>query len=350
MFHVLIDTSVWLDLAQDPKQVPLLESLDLLIMNSEVELLVPALVLSEFKKNRERVAERSRKSLTSHFQQVKDAIKKSEGDDTRKTQMLEYLSNMDHMIPLAGAKASSTLDEIERMLVHGKQIEVSDAAKVRALERAVERKAPCHHENKNSAADAVLLEVYLECVKTGKGRERFAFITHNKHDFSDMTGDPRIPHPDIASGFSKIKSLYFLTLRDFLRRIDPRIVEEAIWEHNYDPPIRSLSEVLTAMDFLTDQVWYNRHKNFAWKIKHRKHKIVTDKEWAKGHAAKGWGYSRDHTPESVWEGAQRAAEGKEEEHGKKNLGPWTDFEWGMINGKLSGLRWSLGDEWDMLDT
>jgi len=26
------------------------------------------------------------------------------------------------------------------------------------------------------------------------------------------------------------------------------------------------------------------------------------------------------------------------------------FEWGMINGKLSALRWVMGDEWDMLDT
>jgi hypothetical protein len=40
----------------------------------------------------------------------------------------------------------------------------------------------------------------------------------------------------------------------------------------------------------------------------------------------------------------------EAKYGGENLGPYTEFEWGMINGKLSALRWVTGSEWDFLDT
>jgi hypothetical protein len=40
----------------------------------------------------------------------------------------------------------------------------------------------------------------------------------------------------------------------------------------------------------------------------------------------------------------------ERRYGKDTLTPLSDFQLGMISGKLSALRWVLGDEWDFLDT
>jgi hypothetical protein len=35
---------------------------------------------------------------------------------------------------------------------------------------------------------------------------------------------------------------------------------------------------------------------------------------------------------------------------RESLEPLHDFDLGMIEGKLSALRWVLGDNWDFLDT
>lgn len=52
MFHVLLDTSVWLDLAADAKQTPLLRVLEDFIENGAIKLIVPRVVHEEFHNNR----------------------------------------------------------------------------------------------------------------------------------------------------------------------------------------------------------------------------------------------------------------------------------------------------------
>lgn len=39
-----------------------------------------------------------------------------------------------------------------------------------------------------------------------------------------------------------------------------------------------------------------------------------------------------------------------ERYGQDSLTVHSDFEWGVWSGRLSALRWILGDEWDFLDT
>jgi hypothetical protein len=348
MFKVLIDTSVWLDLAADHRQRLMLETLEAFIHLGHLKLLVPRLVLDEFRRNRERVAKAGGKAIASHVQQVKEAVKALEQNSRRKKALLAGLDDIKHKAPLIAGGAEQALTHVERLFDRAEIIEITDAAKISAAERALTRKAPCHHENKNSIADAILFETYVAQLKGAAARERFAFVTHNKHDFSGS--DSRVPHADIAVHFSKIKSLYYINLSELLARIDPSAFSEIRWEQTWVDTPRDFSEISDALDVLLKQVWYNRHKNLAWKVEKGKHKIVPREEWEANWEKRKLAYSQHHTTEDIWNGALKAAKQIERELGADNIGPWTDFEWGMINGKLSALRWVLGDEWDMLDT
>ena len=52
----------------------------------------------------------------------------------------------------------------------------------------------------------------------------------------------------------------------------------------------------------------------------------------------------------TWEDAEKVAAMLEYKYPTGELYPQSEFEWGMLNGKLSALRWALGADWDVLDT
>ncbi len=95
-----------------------------------------------------------------------------------------------------------------------------------------------------------------------------------------------------------------------------------------DIPIRSVKAILKAEEEFFYRVWYDRKLMLLERIRERRETISP--ELKKG-MLKGMRYT-------------------EKKYGKRTLGPYDKFQWGMINGKLSALRWVLGDDWDMLDT
>ncbi len=173
---------------------------------------------------------------------------------------------------------------------------------------------------------------------------RFAFITHNTKDFSHPNATNKLAHPDIATYFSRVRSRYFIALGEALRRVQPEQFADLMIEQEWVEEPRRLTEIVHAIDELVTKVWYNRHQVMHQKIEHGKIKIVEKEIFpVKNHL-------RRPIQRDVWEGALKSAAKVEKKYGLENLGPWGDFEWGMLNGKLSALRWTLGDEWDMLDT
>jgi hypothetical protein len=153
MFKALIDTCVWLDLAKDRRQAPLLDLIDEMIRLEMLGLIVPRIVLEEFTNNKERVARESSKSLSAHFRLVREAVNKVGGEKERLDSVLAYLEDVNHKIPLIGAEAFDTLDRIQLLMERSEIIEPSEGALSKAVDRAIAKKAPFHHD-KNSMADA----------------------------------------------------------------------------------------------------------------------------------------------------------------------------------------------------
>ena len=105
-------------------------------------------------------------------------------------------------------------------------------------------------------------------------------------------------------------------------------IQESDDEEFYEDEPRSIEEIVDAVDVFLDKIWFDRHLSLRYRIESGMETV---------------------NPE-IWRGALASAQKVIEKYGEENLGPYSDFEWGMLNGKLSALRWVLGYEWDMLDT
>ena len=140
---LLIDTSVWLDLTKDPRHLPLLDALFTMTEAGQVELILPQMVLDEFGRNRERVIESSRASLSSHFKRVKDAVTQFASEGERNA-IIKQLNEIDHRIATGGEAVNEAVDLVEKLFETTEPIPASENVKARAADRAIAKVAPFH--------------------------------------------------------------------------------------------------------------------------------------------------------------------------------------------------------------
>jgi hypothetical protein len=296
-----------------------------------LELLVPEVVIDEFERNRSRIEASMTASVSERFRLIKrDLDAYGSGDQQH---ALEVLDGLAHQVPLIGAMTTRNFDEILDLLRKGQSLEPTDQDRNRIIQRGLDKQAPFHRA-RNSVADAVLLELYAsEIGRADLSASPHAFITSNSDDFSSSQGDKREPHPDLAGLFNPDGSSYCLGvdgLNKLLLDYFGDELEELFEESNFQEEPRQLDEILEAEHEFFDRVWYHRSVM---------HEIRTEEE---------------EGPEGVEELLRIAGPGRRRVEAKYvgpgELGPYTDFELGMLNGKLSALRWVLGSEWDFLDT
>lgn len=106
------------------------------------------------------------------------------------------------------------------------------------------------------------------------------------------------------------------------------IDDDTLDDDEYKIVPRSMEEVADAVEEFVEKIWFDRHLSRRYRVEQ----------------------GIETVEPQIWAGALKSAERVIRKFGEDNLGPYSDFEWGMLNGKLSALRWVLGEEWDMLDT
>jgi hypothetical protein len=340
MLKLLVDTCVWLDMAKTPAQSKNLGILVHLRVEKLIDIIVPEIVVDEFNRNRDRMIAEYAKSVTTTLSRAKEIVIQ-QGGRKRSHALWRLFDAIDNPIKTPKSVAEHAAEQIETLLQAGDLIKVTDDVKLRASDRAMHKRAPFHRD-KNSFNDALLIEMYADYVKQhAKPPNRFAFVTHNVRDFSDPAGNHKLPHPDFADLFSKRKSRYCINIADALNNMHLKALG---WLYDPGPAVRSVSDIIDAIDELEQKIWYDRHMVSRDKIERGVEKIVPklpDVPWPE---------RQDLLQQDIWEGALKSAARVERRFGKENLGPWSKFDWGMMNGKLSALRWVLGDGWDMLDT
>src|SRR5689334_182456 len=117
MFRVLIDTSIWFNIAEDPKKFFHLAVVEELIRRGRMSLIVPQLAIDEFKRNRARIADKRFGESNNHFRSVRQAIEKVGIPGGRQRQVLEYLDYVAQHAPTEGGGAMQVLERIERLLM-----------------------------------------------------------------------------------------------------------------------------------------------------------------------------------------------------------------------------------------
>ncbi|AUZ84769.1 PIN domain-containing protein [Methylophaga nitratireducenticrescens] len=335
MNYIFLDTCVLLDISTKRSELPLVSALEELIRSMGVKLVLVELIIEEYERNKDDVARKTAQRLSQEFKQVKAVVHEFAGEKQLET--MEVLNDINARLPLLTEANYATIHRVEKLIKASEIIPISDRSKIAAVQRGLEKRAP-FHISKNSVADAVIIEQFFEFMSNlDTDVNTCIFVTHNHTDFSSQ--DHRKPHSDFDEIFSISNSLYFNNLASAINYIAPDLLAEVEFEHDFSEETRGLREILDAMDELVDKVWYNRHQNRIWGIEHGEIEVIPQGTES---------YGSDVIHEHILEGAMKSAALVEEKY--KDTGPWSDFEWGMINGKLSALRWVLGDDWDILDT
>ena len=158
LLYLMADTCVWLDIAKNMRGEQQIAAVRVLVHQHELQLLVPKLVIAEFERNREQIEIVMSRRLDPTFRAVRTVLGQH-GHNDKRDRALDQLTDLEYRKRLANQMATRHFDEISELLQGGRVLEPTPEIEEKVVLRGLAKQAP-FHKNKNSVADALLIEMY----------------------------------------------------------------------------------------------------------------------------------------------------------------------------------------------
>lgn len=232
MVVILCDTCVWLNLAKDPQEKVILDKLAELVTKKKAVLLVPEIVITEFQRNKDDIVATLAKRNQNLLKVARELVK-AFGEDGKTDEATAQLTAVKNKMPALGVSMAKAYVQIEKLFNDPSTVKVglSESVKSVVVDLALRKAAP-FHRNKNSLADAIIIESFREYVASTRGDDRhFVFVTANKDDFSEPNGDANNPHPDYSSLFVGGDVKFFINVGKAVNFVEENLVPPEAIDH-----------------------------------------------------------------------------------------------------------------------
>ena len=259
MLRLLIDTSAWLDMATRREGQKWIVPLRVLMFQGKLELLVPALIIEEFDRNRPRSESAVTTSVVDRLRQLRRELREYAGDQQEHIWLAETAQH----IPLVNAMAPQNFREIDELLRDGTILEPTEPEYARAVQRGLDKR---RRSPRTRTAWPTRCSSRSTPPRSPKSSVRMltAFVTSNYRDFSVPNGDRRQPHPDLAGLFDGTRSRYAYQVEGLHEVLLEQFGDEYLEEQaeaefliGEEEP-RTLAEIIEAEQEFFDKVWYVR--------------------------------------------------------------------------------------------
>lgn len=226
MKYLGLDTNVFINMivSRDGGHKP--ESYDhmmKLLNYGEIRLVLPEIIITEVERNLEREVEKTYKKLNEVKKKIKDLywinkVKEMESFEELKKSVTSNINQLRQQFELNKDRYLQDAKELlNEIFYHSNTIIIQETDEVikKAYRRQLYKKKPFDSNGKDSLADAVIIESFINFISNKDKKDALFFISNNKADFSSDS-DQNILHKDIQADIDQANikkqfhySLYF---------------------------------------------------------------------------------------------------------------------------------------------